>query len=74
MKDKYKIKLSPKVAEDLDRLNSLPTGFKLIHNKVHTPKQKRAIREAFNKIEPEFRHMVNKEFSHIICYGKPEKL
>ena len=63
------MKLDKTVAESIDTLASLPIKYRLKHNKNCTPKQKRAIRSAFNRIKPEFELEVNKKMSDIFCYS-----
>jgi len=58
------------VARTLDMLRSLPIRFRLKHNKKHTDKQKRAIRRAFNRIQPEFVHEVDRAVFDLLCTGQ----
>ena len=64
-----KVKMNRKVANTIDALCTNPMTFRLKHDKKLSPNQKRVIRRAFNKIQPEFVKVVSKAFHNFHIYG-----
>lgn len=60
-----------KVTSDcIDIIASMPLKFRLrYNNKNLTIKQKRVIRQAFNKIQPALISKIGEEFHNLMCYG-----
>lgn len=60
------------VARTLDMLGSTPIKFRFKHNKKHTNNQRRSIRRAFNRIQPEFVRGANLAVSELLSTGQCE--
>jgi len=54
----------------IDECAGIKPKFRLKYNKNLTTKQKRAIRGAFNRIQPEFIEKVNKHMFELVAYGE----